>query len=183
MTSKAATIYGVSNGTATTINFIIDTDQLCHELTCPQDAWVLKLQTAHVTQLNQALSLTWKTATWVLLKARIMLALVLLTPMRNVSWSWIGRNRAAGAGPVTGCGTSGIRRAVSAVRKPSPNQRWSLRCPRDNITLDELLEWEPYCGAIYPLHQTAGYPIICDRNAHGEDTPHKNSETGFKWWQ
>lgn len=44
------------------------------------------------------------------------------------------------------------------------------------------LAWEPYCGATYPLVQVAGRPVVCDRNAHGDDTQHHNSEIGFSWW-
>lgn len=47
---------------------------------------------------------------------------------------------------------------------------------------DELLEWEPFCGETYLLSKTAGSPIICTRNMHGEDIPHLNLETGFEWW-
>lgn len=44
------------------------------------------------------------------------------------------------------------------------------------------LTWEPYCGVTYPLAKTSGVPVSCDRNAHGRDTKHRNSETGFEWW-
>lgn len=44
------------------------------------------------------------------------------------------------------------------------------------------LTWEPYCGAEYPQGQVAGDPVVCDRNAHGPDTQHCHSATGFRWW-
>ena len=48
--------------------------------------------------------------------------------------------------------------------------------------MDDLLTWEPYCGAVYPLEKTAGDPVTCDRNAHDDSFPHRHSETGFTWW-
>lgn len=44
------------------------------------------------------------------------------------------------------------------------------------------LIWSPYCGATYRLTKLSGELTTCDRNEHGPDTQHCDSETGFQWW-
>jgi hypothetical protein len=62
--------------------------------------------------------------------------------------------------------------------------------------------WPPFCGAEYGVldgggvaladvarwlgevgsRMVAGDPIVCDRQPHGTDSRHSNSELGFTWW-
>lgn len=44
------------------------------------------------------------------------------------------------------------------------------------------LIWSPYCGATCRLIKLSGELTTCDRNEHGPDTQHCDSETGFRWW-
>lgn len=46
--------------------------------------------------------------------------------------------------------------------------------------LDELDEWEPFCGEVYPGSRP-GTSIICTREVHDGTVPHLNVETGFQW--
>jgi hypothetical protein len=50
-------------------------------------------------------------------------------------------------------------------------------------TVDFLLDWQPFCAALYPTEKVAGDPIVCDNEPHDRDeTKHRNSELGFEWW-
>jgi hypothetical protein len=44
--------------------------------------------------------------------------------------------------------------------------------------LDDLLEFESYCDEPHPRRRD----VKCDRNAHDNSVPHRNSETGIEWW-
>lgn len=44
--------------------------------------------------------------------------------------------------------------------------------------LDDLLEFESYCDAKHPRRRD----VTCDRNAHDNSVPHRNSGTGIEWW-
>lgn len=46
--------------------------------------------------------------------------------------------------------------------------------------LDELEEFEPFCGEVYG-DSRPGHPIICTRDCHDSSVPHLNMETGFSW--
>lgn len=50
------------------------------------------------------------------------------------------------------------------------------------MAADELTTWGEYCGATLLLVKTSGRLVSCDRNEHGSDTQHCDSETGLKWW-
>jgi hypothetical protein len=70
--------------------------------------------------------------------------------------------------------------AAAAASRPECIRDATADCRFQGVS--DSLAWEPYCGAEYPQDRTAGDPVICDRNAHGPDTQHRTSETGFAWW-
>src|SRR5690242_18306987 len=88
-----------------------------------------------------------------------------------------------------------MRPSSSAITNGTPPHSIPMRCimtrslastgatmtPRSDLT---TTNWQPYCGALYPLWRVAGKSIVCTRPVHDPNTEkHRNSETGFSWWQ